>query len=284
MTDVVNLPSKPRASEGSLVEQTRAAAEVAAAVRVALEFPRDIDSAVSGMQQSMSSLTVAQRAFYEVPNRGAGGSVHLARELARVWRNLDYGVRELRRDDAAGESEMQAWAWDQENNVRSSRSFLVPHAKDTKAGRKKLDDLADIYLNNQNIGARAVRECIFAVIPDWFIEDAKARARETMKTGGGVPMADRIKNSVAWFKSRKVTLAHLETRVGRPSSKWTEDDLADLGRVKFSIDEGVAVTDFFPDEKVTLDQLAPAASDDAAPDPDDPDYQAFLDRQGGDRA
>jgi len=284
MSDVVNLPSKPRASEGSLVEQTRAAAEVAAAVRVALEFPRDIDSAVSGMQQSMGSLTVAQRAFYEVPNRGAGGSVHLARELARVWRNLDYGVRELRRDDVAGESEMQAWAWDQENNVRSSRSFLVPHAKDTKAGRKKLDDLADIYLNNQNIGARAVRECIFAVIPDWFIEDAKTRARETMKTGGGVPMADRIKGAVAWFKSRKVNLAQLETRVGRPSSKWTEDDLADLGRVKFSIDEGIPVAEFFPDEKITVDQLAPAVADDAAPDPDDPEYQAFLDRQGDDRA
>jgi hypothetical protein len=278
MSDVVNLPSKPRASEGSLVEQTRAAAEVAAAVRVALEFPRDIDSAVSGMQQSMGSLTVAQRAFYEVPNRGAGGSVHLARELARVWRNLDYGVRELRRDDAAGESEMQAWAWDQENNVRSSRSFLVPHAKDTKAGRKKLDDLADIYLNNQNIGARAVRECIFAIIPDWFIEDAKARARETIKSGGGVPLADRIKQSVTWFHSMKVNLAQLETRVGRPSSKWTEDDLADLARVGFSIGDGIPAVEFFPDEKISVAELATAA-DEGAPDPADPEYQAFLDRQ-----
>jgi hypothetical protein len=171
---------------------------------------------------------------------------------------------------------MQAWAWDQENNVRSSRSFLVPHAKDTKQGRKKLEDLSDIYLNNQNIGARAVRECIFAIIPDWFIEDAKVRARETMKSGGGVPIADRIKQSVTWFRSMKVNLAQLETRVGRPSSKWNEDDLADLARVGFSIGEGVKASEFFPDETVQVAALA--TKDDAAPDPDDPDYQAFLEK------
>jgi len=41
-----------------------------------------------------------------------------------------------------------------------------------------------------------------------------------------------------------------------------------------------------PDQVVTLGELAaPTADvDEAAPDPDDPDYQAFLDRQGGDRA
>jgi hypothetical protein len=277
MSDVVNLPNKPRASEGSLVEQTRAAAEVAAAVRVALEFPRDIDQAVSGMKRSMASLTVAERAFYEVPNRGAGGSVHLARELARIWRNLDYGVRELSRDDVAGNSEMQAWAWDQENNVRSSRSFLVPHAKDTKQGRKALNDLADIYLNNQNIGARAVRECIYAIIPDWFIEDAKALARQTIKNGGSVPLAERLPRVLAWFGSQKVTQAKLEAHVGKPLAKWTEDDLADLTRIKFSIDEGVPAVEFFPDEIVKVDQLTSAG--DVAPDADDPEYQAFLARQ-----
>jgi hypothetical protein len=266
MSDVVNLPNKPRASEGSLVEQTRAAAEVAAAVRVALEFPRDIDQAVSGMKRSMGSLTVAERAFYEVPNRGAGGSVHLARELARIWRNLDYGVRELSRDDVAGNSEMQAWAWDQENNVRSSRSFLVPHAKDTRQGRKQLNDLADIYLNNQNIGARAVRECIYAIIPDWFIEDAKALARQTIKNGGSVPLAERLPRVLAWFGSQKVTQAKLEAHVGKPLAKWDEDDLADLTRIKFSIDEVVTVGEL-------------AAGDDAAPDADDPEFQAYLARQ-----
>lgn len=280
MTDVVSLPNKPRASEGSLVEQTRAAAEVAAAVRVALEFPRDVGQAINGMKQSMGTLTVAERAFYEVPNRGAGGSIHLARELARVWRNLDYGVRELRRDDDAGESEMQAWAWDQENNVRSSRSFLVPHAKDTKAGRKKLNDLADIYLNNQNIGARAVRECIYAIIPDWFIEDAKSLARQTIKNGNGVPTAQRARNALGWFAQNKVTQAQLESRVGRPIGSWTEDDLADLTRVRFSIGEGIPTTEFFPDAVVSVADLnSPASADGSEPDPTDPEWQSFEQQQ-----
>lgn len=264
MSNVVQLPSEPRASQGSLIEQTRAAAEVAAAVRVALEFPRDVGQAINNMRQSMGSLVVAERAFYEVPNRGAGGSIHLARELARVWRNLDYGVRELRRDDEAGESEMQAWAWDQENNVRSSRSFVVPHARDTKAGRKRLNDLGDIYLNNQNIGARAVRETIFSILPDWFIEDAKSLARLTIKNGDGKPVIERARQALAWFATQKVTQKQLESHVGKALAAWTEDDLADLTRVKLSIGEGIAVTEFFPDDIVTVAQLA-TTTDEAAP-------------------
>ena len=49
--------------------------------------------------------------------------------------NVQYGINELRRDDSAGESEMRAWAWDVQNNTRSVRSFIVPHAR--MAGRAR---------------------------------------------------------------------------------------------------------------------------------------------------
>ena len=61
-----------------------------------------------------------------------GPSVHLARELARIWGNMDYGVHELSRDDARGMSEIRAYAWDQQTNMRSSRTFQVPHARMAK--------------------------------------------------------------------------------------------------------------------------------------------------------
>ena len=70
-------------------------------------------------------------------------------ESARIRRphrqatRLDALLRELRRDDAAGQSEMQAWAWDQENNVRSTRSFIVPHERMARKERQKLTDLGD---------------------------------------------------------------------------------------------------------------------------------------------
>lgn len=260
MTDIA-LPNQNRpTSQGTVVEQTRAAAEVAAAVNVARNFPRSPDAATAAMRELCGRLAVAQKAFYEVPNRGAGMSVHIARELARIWGNLDYGARELGRDDFGGQSEMQVWAWDQEQNVRSTRSFIQPHAKSTKQGRKNLTDLNDIYLNNQNTAARAVRECIFTVLPGWFIADAEAALRETLKRGDGKPLPERINGAVGMFAEMNVGRGQLEKRIGKASDKWQPADLATLVRIYSTItQDGIAVTEFFPEEAV---QIAPAAAND----------------------
>src|SRR4051794_31308457 len=93
-------------SEATAIEQARSVAEVAAAVRVAQDNPRDVSKALEQMRQACSQRALADRAFYSVPRAGGrieGASVHLARELARCWCNLDYGIRELRRDDTAGQ-------------------------------------------------------------------------------------------------------------------------------------------------------------------------------------
>src|SRR5690606_6030861 len=134
-TQTISLPSRRTdgvtpvgraASQATVVEQSRALADVAAAVQVAHANPRDIARAVSDSRHTCGRLPVSSRAFYAVPHRGQGMSVHLMRELARIWGNTDYGVRELRRDDDAGVSEMQAWAWDQPPTTRSPRPFIRP--------------------------------------------------------------------------------------------------------------------------------------------------------------
>ena len=102
----------PTVTQTTAVEQARAIAEVQAAVVVAQNCPRDISRAVAEMRDACGRMALASRAFYAVPNRGNGPTVHLARELARIWGNLDYAVRELRRDDEAGVSEILASAWD----------------------------------------------------------------------------------------------------------------------------------------------------------------------------
>lgn len=268
MSTAVTLPSdrdraalvNPRSSEATAIEQSRAIAEVQAAVVVARQNPRDLDRAEAEVKRSCGRLAVANRAFYAVPNRGQGASVHLARELARIWGNLDYGVRELRRDDAAGESEMQAWAWDQETNVRSTRSFIQPHAKSTKKGRVALTDLNDVYLNNQNTGARAVRECIFTVLPDWFISEAEDVCRTTIRDGEGTPLGDRIASAVRAFAERfGISAKHLEDYAKKPQADWTPDDLANLQTVYTSITrEGISPDEYFSSvsaTRVTADEI-----------------------------
>jgi hypothetical protein len=261
-------PVASASSEATAVEQARAVAEVAAAVRVARDVPRDMARAVEQMRQACRQKALAERAFYSVPRAGGrieGSSVHLARELARCFGNVDYGIRELRRDDEAGVSEMQAWAWDQENNVRSSRSFVVPHARmvgSAKRGdkrRERLDDLGDIANNNNSVAARAVRETIFTILPVWFRTEAETLAAQTLQDGGGQTTEQQAADLIAGFASNVgVTQAQLEKRLARPARDWTAQDLGVLRIIAGELARGEKhVTDEFPapDNRVTTDEI-----------------------------
>lgn len=248
-------PALGGGTQATAVEQTRAMAEVQAAVLVAQQVPRDIGRAFAEMRDACARAALADRAFYSVKNRGSGASVHLARELVRIWGNVDYGVHELRRDDTTGMSEIRAYAWDQQANNRSSRTFQVPHARMRDGERRPLTDLQDVYLNNQNIGARAVRECIFTVLPDDFVEEAKAICRNTLERGEGEPLAERVKKMIGAFKQLGVTQAQMEQKLGRKRSAWTAADVADMGVLYSSIDRRETTVDEEFQQRVTADQI-----------------------------
>lgn len=244
MTTDLTLPSErtavaatTRVSQVTAVEQARAVAEVAAAVRVAQDFPRDATRAIERMRQACQQRALADRAFYSLPRAGGrveGTTVHLARELAGCWGNVDYGVRELRRDDQAGESEMLAWAWDQETNTRSSRSFVVPHARMAGKGaakkREALTDLGDIANNNNSVAARAVRETINTILPMWFRAEAEALAAKTLHgEASAKPIASQVADALAHYESHYgVTREQIEAHLDRPSKSWTVQDLSAL--------------------------------------------------------
>lgn len=255
------------ASQATAVEQARAVAEVAAAVKVAQDFPRDVTRALDQMRQACGQRALADRAFYSLPRAGGrveGSTVHLARELARCWGNVDYGIREMRRDDSAGQSEMQAWAWDQESNVRSTRSFIVPHERMAKKARQKLTDLGDIANNNNSVAARAVRETIFTVLPVWYREEAEATAARTLQDGGGKTQAQQVADAIGHYRDTfNVTADQLETWLGRGSGSWTAQDLGSLRVLSGELSRGEkqAVAEFPAPEstaKITSADIAPA--------------------------
>lgn len=265
-TDLDTIASRPAPvavlGQMTAVEQARAVAEVQAAVVVAQQVPRNMGSAVADMRDACGRLGLANRAFYSVPNRGAGSSVHLARELARIFGNVQYGVHELRRDDAAGISEVQAFAWDVEKNVRSTRTLIIPHARMVKpkgggkATRDPLSDLSDIYLNNQNIGARAVRECIFTILPAWFVDEATDLCRTTLRDGEGKPLSQRITEAVQAFGRIGIKASELEDSVGKKQNAWQPNDLAELVIVFQSIQRGDVTRDeAFPPKRVTVEEI-----------------------------
>jgi hypothetical protein len=246
------------------VEQARAVAQVAAQVQVAQRFPRDMEQVRRDVLDACREYDLAEVAFWALPNRGQGMTVHVARELAVIWGNVDYGVHELRRDDAAGQSEIQAFCWDMQRNSRATRTFQVPHAitvtdkRTRRQSRQPIVDLADVYRNNQSVGARAMRECIFGTMPRVLVNLAERTLRETLHRGPGKPIEQRRHDAVAWYGHRHVTRAQLETRIGRPVDAWTPEDMATLDVIARTVQRGetTLAEQFDPaDRPVTVDEL-----------------------------
>lgn len=258
-----NVPTPATLGQATAIEQSRAIAEVQAAVVAAKQMPRDIDRALADMRRSCAQRALAERAFYNFPRAGGavtGPSISLARDLARCWGNIQYGVAELRRDDAQGISEMQAFAWDVETNTRSAQIFIVPHKRDKRGGAEAITDLRDIYENNANQGARRVREAIFAVLPTWFTEEAQDLCRRTLAGVTGDELASRIDKAVKAFERRGITLHQLVQKVGVPRSEWTGEEYAQLDVLFGSIRRGeISQDEAFPPERVTAADITNGA-------------------------
>lgn len=265
-------------SESTKVEQSRAVAEVQAAVTVAKHSPRSIASAVAAMREATAQVGLAENAFFKFSRGGSsveGPSIHLATELARCWGNIDYGLKELARNDT--ESEMFAYAWDLETNARSGISFIVPHARDTSNGPKPLKDARDIYENNANHGARRTREMIFRVLPKWFVEEAEDRCRETLQNGvSEKPLAQQVADMLGAFAQIGVSQDRIEAKVGNKAAAFTPVDLANL-RISFKSIKNKEITadDEFPS---TAGGKVAAALDGPAEKPNDPPAPTLADK------
>ncbi|AMU62788.1 MULTISPECIES: hypothetical protein [Mycobacteroides] len=253
-------------SQATSVEQSRAVAEVQSAVIVAQQIPRDMRRAEAEMRDACGRMTMAEQAFYQVKNRGTGPSVHLMRELARVWGNVQYGVNELHRDDNRAESEVLAWAWDVQTNTRATRTFIVPHARMKQGRRQELTDLGDITNNNNNAGARAVRECISAILPKWFTEEAQNICKNTIENGEGVPLPKRVEIMLGKFREIGITEAQLETKIGKKRGAWDAGDVAQMGITYTSITrDGMDKAEAFPVTSSLTEEITAASKPATAP-------------------
>lgn len=268
------LPSAARHAQDitqiTAIEQARAIAEVQARVIVAQNNPRNVQDAIAEMEQVCQQKLLADRAFFNVPRGGSiitDVSIHLAKELARCWRNIDYEVAELRRDDEKGHSEMSAWAWDMQANNKASIKFQVPHTRDMKTGSRRMNDINEIYNLLANMGSRRVREQILKILPTWFVERAKELCYKTIEDGGGVPLPQRIAAAIKVFAEQGITTDRMEHRFGVKPDKWTPHHLAQLQVIHTSLHQGTTtVDDEFPVPVITSDML-PDAPQTPAPVP-----------------
>jgi len=253
---------------------SRAMAEVQAAMVVAQKFPRDERAAYTRVMRSCQRPRLAEQSQYAFPRGGqtvTGPTIRLAEALARAWGNLDFGIAEVERRD--GESVMQAYCWDLESNVRSTRVFVVKHERQARGRVQRLTDPRDVYEMTANQGARRVRACILAVIPGDVVEDALDACNATLrKRAKDVPIQDRARKMAAEFDRFGVTLSQLETRIGHRLDSISEAELSGLRRIYAALRDGhSAPAEFFSptppkgEEPITLDDVAPETPAGSAP-------------------
>ncbi len=234
------------------IESTRAIADVQGALVIAQKRPRDQNVAFERIRTACSRRTLAEEAVYSYPRAGqavTGPSIRLAEVLAQSWGNLDFGTRELSRGKDF--SEMEAYCWDLESNVRSSQRFTVRHWVDTRNGvGRATKDEREIYELTANMAARRLRARILAVIPPDIIDAAVAQCQATLANNASEPIADQIRKMVAGFSKYGVTVLHLEKWLGGKLDTILPEKVAELRTIYTSIKDGIGkASDFFGGDK-----------------------------------
>lgn len=240
--DTQTLTSMPT-NVGQEVEKTRALQEVQAAIFMARQFPRDEFRAQKRIMDAAKRLSMAEKAIYCYPRGGQqikGASIRTAETIAKYWGNLSYGIKELSQNSAEHTSEMMAYCWDLESNVRVERIFKVRHIRDTKQGGKLLTDQRDIYEKTANDGARRLRAAILEVLPADVVEDFLQACEKTIEGSSDKPLKERITAMLKAFEEFGVTQDMIEERIGTKAENFIPKNIVDLGSIYNSIKNNFA--------------------------------------------
>lgn len=213
--------------------------EIQSAIVLAKRFPRDEDLSFQKLMKACGRTTFAEDAEYSFPRGGQpvkGPSVFLAREAARVWTNIRYGLT-ITRDDQ-NSRQIQAWAWDLETNTKISaeddfRKLIFRKGK----GWIEPDERDLRELTNRR-GAILIRNCVLQILPKDLIEDALETCRVTLRSNAAKdPDATRKKILMA-FSELNVTAEMLAAYLGHPVAQSGPAEMADLRAVYKSISDG----------------------------------------------
>lgn len=222
--------------------QERLLGEVKAAVFLAKQFPRDEIRAEEKIIKMCKNERFADAAMFSFP-RGKdlveGFTIRMAEAMARAWGNIQYSIIEL--DSEGGQSTMLAYAWDVENNLKSTRQFQVDMKRDLQNGKSyALTTSRDQYEMKAAYGSRFLRGCIMNLIPNEILEVAEETLRKTMTIEYKADSIATAKEKIVNFFSNKFNLEKddLEKVLGKDYKEWTKEDLAQLKLIYNGIKEG----------------------------------------------
>jgi len=238
-----------KSSEGGTAlaqsEESRAIAEVQAALVVARKFPRNPKEAGDRILNMCTRESLAETALYSYSRGGSeitGPSIRLAEAIAQAWGNVEFGFRELSRGkdpDGVTYSDILAYAWDLETNTRRPVSFRARHWRDTKKGGNPITAERDIYEMTANMAQRRVRACILSVLPGDIVEAAVHQCEVTLASSGNTT-PEAIKKLVDAFAAIGVTKEQIEGRIQCRVEAIRSAQVVQLRKIYASIKDGMS--------------------------------------------
>lgn len=226
--------------------------ETEGAIIIAKKFPRNSLDMYGKLIESTKRFGFADAATYSY-KRGttiiSGPSINLAKEAARLWGNIRYGIDIVNDDDES--VTIQAWAWDMENNTRDSQENKFKKLIYRKVDGWKKPDERDLRELVNRHGSLTLRNCLLNLMPKDFIDDAVAQCKETLKNRVGESPKETLKKVVKGFTDMGITVKMLETRLTHPLNECSVDEITDLREIYKSIRDGAKRKDYFQTSSVT---------------------------------
>lgn len=233
---------------GAVATVAREEAELKASIVLARHSPRNEMASFSKIMSACERPSFADASIYSFPRGDTqieGPSVKLAREMARCWGNLRTGIRIVSMDDKF--VHVKGYCYDLETNAytESEAKFqLLIQRKDKKTRQTQWvkPDERDLRELVNKHGAFCVRNAILQSLPPDFVEDAMAKANETLvKWEAGELQrnpAEKIKIVVMSFRELGVTPEMIVEYLGHPLEAVTAEELKTLRTIYASIRDG----------------------------------------------
>lgn len=238
--------NKLRGSDHALAHREQS--EIQAAIASAKYFPRNEVAAALQVTKSFARPGLAEAARYSFPRGGktiSGPSVDCARELARVWGNLRYGIRVISMTEEM--VHIRGFAIDLETNSQTeyedSFKRLVQRKGRDGETRWVEPDERDLRELISRRGAILYRNAVLSILPPDLVDSALSTADKTIRSlASGELKASRedvVKNIASRFDQLGVSVAMLEGYLGHALTDANADEVTDLKTIGKSLADGV---------------------------------------------
>jgi len=232
---------------GSLSAIAREEAEIKAAIVVAKRFARNELDAYSKLIKSCQRPSFAESARYCFPRGKAmveGPSVDMAREGARVWGNIRYGMRIVA--ETTDSVHIKGYALDLEANnyVEAEDKFSKLIQRKDKFGVPQWiqPDERDLRELINRRGAICVRNAILQILPPDIIDDAMKEVKQTIQKAaqGAISQSpdEAVRRMSLAFQAIQVSNDMLERYIGHDLKLINAEELATLRGIYKSIIDG----------------------------------------------